>query len=222
MIQYEKTLYGRGIRYIAGVDEVGRGPLAGPMVASAVILDLERIKFMFNDDFTNSDVLDDTLKIYTQIKDSKKLTPKKRFLINDMLKNEAIEYSIMEIPHTQIDKLGIGKATQVSFYESVTKLKKVPEHILTDNFEIKKITPDQQTNIVRGDNHSISIAAASIIAKVYRDDLMEKLHKKYPEYGFVRNKGYGTKEHLDALHKHGHSEVHRKSFEPLKSLLKKL
>jgi ribonuclease HII len=222
MYQYEKSLYKKGIRYIAGVDEVGRGPLAGPMVASAVILDLERIKFMFEDDFTNNDVLDETLKIYTQINDSKILSHKKRLYIRDMIVIEAITYSIVEIEHTHIDKMGISSATQDVFFKSVTKLKKVPEHILTDNFEIKKITKEHQTNIVRGDNKSISIAAASIIAKVYRDELMGKMHDKYPEYGFVRNKGYGTKEHLNALHKHGHCDIHRKSFEPLKSLLKRL
>jgi ribonuclease HII len=222
MIDYEKNLYKKGIRYIAGIDEVGRGPLAGPMVASAVILNLERIKFMFDDDFTKSDVDDETLKIYTQIKDSKKLTHGKRQFIKDMLEKEVIEYSIVEIEHTHIDKLGISEATQLIFYETVSKLKRVPEHILTDNFDIKKITKEHQTNIVGGDNKSITVAAASILAKVYRDELMDKLHYKYPEYGFIRNKGYGTKEHLDALHKHGPCEIHRKSFEPLKSLLKKL
>ena len=131
---------------------------------------------------------------------------------------------IVALKDKQLDeaRVKMSKATQMIFFESVSKLKKVPEHILTDNFEIKKITKEHQTNIVRGDSKSLTIAAASIIAKVYRDELMDTLHDKYPEYGFIRNKGYGTKEHLEALHKHGPCEIHRKSFEPLKSLLKKL
>lgn len=218
MYAYEKNLFNKGIRYIAGVDEVGRGPLAGPLVASAVILNLNRLNILLNDDFSNYDVSGEMPVFYTQIKDSKALTSKKRCYINERLIKEVIDYSIVEISHTHLDRVGISKATQEAFFKSIHKLKYKPEHILTDNFPISKITPEHQTNIVRGDSLSISIAAASIIAKVYRDNLMVKMHHKYPEYGFFTNKGYGTGEHIAALTKYGPCAIHRKSFAPLKSL----
>jgi len=214
MLEFEKNLFNKGIRYVAGVDEVGRGPLAGPMVACAVILDLDKL-------LTINDVSDDwDASYYSQITDSKKLSPKKRDLLEEFIKNKAISFSLAEISNRKLDEIGIAEATQISFFDSINGLSTKPNHILTDSYEIKKITKDGQTNIIRGDSKSISIAAASIVAKVYRDNLMIEHSGKHPEYGFEKHKGYGTKAHIDAIHKHGICPLHRKSFEPVKTLLK--
>lgn len=221
LITYEKELYDKGVRLIAGVDEVGRGPLAGPFVAGAVILDLETI-LNFEKVIRNNDVKNDSdLEIYNTIKDSKKLTHIKRCQINAFLLKAVISYSIVKISNEELDKIGISQATQTAFYRCIQKLKVKPEHILTDAFEIKKITKDSQTNIKEGDNKSISIAAASIIAKVYRDRVMEQMHLIYPNYAFDKNKGYGTKQHLEALKCFGACPIHRKSFHPVSILLSK-
>ena len=226
--QYERKLYNDGIKYIAGIDEVGRGPLAGPFVVSAVILDLEKI---FGRDFEE---LIEKLKIndircrekdnnkellYTQIKDSKKVTPKKRDILADFIKNEAISYSIEVFGPEEVDKYGVSQITQLAFFKAVKDLEVKPQYVLTDTFEVKKITKEEQINIVKGDNKSISIAAASIVAKVYRDNIMVEMHKKYPIYGFDRHKGYGTRYHMDILRSQGPCEIHRKTYEPIKSML---
>jgi len=222
LIGFEKKLYDKGIRLIAGVDEVGRGPLAGPFVAGAVILDLNKVIQYANRDFlkegkyTNNDVADEKiLNSYNQIKDSKKLSVKKRFELNKFLLSAVVSYSIVEISPEELDEIGISETTQKAFYKCIQKLKVKPEHILTDAFPIKKIVSDYQTNIKEGDNRSISIASASIMAKVYRDSLMEKMHLLYPHYGFDRNRGYGTKEHLNAINTFGICPIHRKSFHPV-------
>jgi ribonuclease HII len=257
--QYERKLHDHGIKYVAGIDEVGRGPLAGPFVVSAVILDLEKI---FSEDFQkllkkimakdvlrnkkppskakraqmnknikgeginiNNDVqygkrMIEKAKYYTQIRDSKKVTPKRREVLSEFIKKEAISYSIETFEPEEIDKYGISELTQRAFFSSIKNLNIKPQYVLTDMFEIAKITKQHQTNIVNGDDRSISIASASIVAKVYRDNIMVNMHEKYPKYGFDRHKGYGTKIHMEALHKHGPCEIHRKSFEPVKSMLK--
>ena len=243
--QYERKLFNDGIKYVAGIDEVGRGPLAGPFVVSAVILDLEKI---FDKDLwdllenkeknqraekpKNNDVgyIETTLKekfnrderlLYTQIRDSKKVSPKKRNILSDFIKKEAISYSVEVFQPEEVDEMGISELTQVAFFNAVRNLKIKPQFVLTDTFEIRKITKEQQLNIVSGDNKSISIASASIVAKVFRDNIMIDMHKKYPVYGFDHHKGYGTKYHIEALCAHGPCEIHRKSFEPLKTLIKK-
>jgi ribonuclease HII len=185
---------------------VGRGPIAGPMVICAVILDPEKIT-------TNNDV-------YSQITDSKKLTDKKRRELSKFILNEAIAYSIVTVTSKSLDKHGISKSTQDAFYKAVTSFDKVSaQHFLTDAFAIKKLSKDVQTNIIRGDSLSITIGAASIVAKVYRDDLMLGYHAKYPEYGFDKHKGYGTATHILAIKQYGACDIHRKSFEPIKSLI---
>ncbi|MFC1756007.1 ribonuclease HII [Patescibacteria group bacterium] len=204
---FEKELWDKGLKYVAGIDEVGRGCLAGPMVVCAVILNKEHILDLEN--------LDDEHKIYSDIKDSKLLTPKKRLNIRDNIINEVISYSLVEVPHNKIDSHGITQCTKEAFYSSVKKLNVNPHHILTDNFEVPGIAQQSQTNLIRGDNKSITVAAASIIAKVYRDDLMVKLHEesdKYKVYRFDKHKGYGTALHREMIHKHGRSDIHRKSF----------
>jgi ribonuclease HII len=257
--QYERKLFNHGIKYVAGIDEVGRGPLAGPFVVSAVILDLEKI---FSKDFenliekiTSTNISSDkkppskakkskmnkkldgkrnirnndvqccnfnieNTKYYTQIRDSKKITPKRREVLSEFIIKEAICYSIEVFEPEEIDKFGISDLTQRAFFKSIKNLKIKPQYLLTDMFEIAKITKQHQTNLVNGDDKSISIASASIVAKVFRDNLMVKMHEKYPKYGFDRHKGYGTKMHMEALQKHGPCEIHRKSFEPIKSMLK--
>jgi len=243
--QYERKLYNDGIRYIAGIDEVGRGPLAGPFVVSAVILDLEKVfdkdlwdllenkeKTQRTKVFTNNDVKykkaeskektnKDERLLYTQIKDSKKVSPKKRSILSDFITKEAISYSVEVFQPEEVDEMGISKLTQIAFFNAVRNLKIKPQYVLTDTFEIHKLTKEQQINIVSGDNKSISIASASIVAKVFRDNLMLGMHKIYPIYGFDRHKGYGTKFHMEALCTHGPCEIHRKSFEPVKTLIKK-
>lgn len=217
LFQYENNLLKQGKTLVAGVDEAGRGPLAGPLVASAVILDLIKVKKILDRYFTNNDVLDKKQLLYTQIRDSKKVTEGKRLILNELIKKEAISYSIVVISHKKIDSHGIGEANQMAFYETINNLRVKPQHVFTDHFEIKKLTREHQTNITRGDSVSISVAAASILAKVHRDKIMLNMHKKYPEYGFDKHKGYGTKQHFEALNKHGPCSIHRKTFCPIKS-----
>lgn len=219
--QFERKLYEDGIKYIAGIDEVGRGPLAGPFVVSAVILDLDKLFSVKLDDFPEklSEAKQLPLFSYTQIKDSKKVSANKRERLADFIKKEAISYSIATFSSKDVDNLGITALTQKAFYNVTQKLSNRPQFILTDTFEVDKITKRHQTNIINGDNRSISIAAASIVAKVYRDNIMVGMHKKYPNYGFNRHKGYGTRAHIEALYEFGPCEIHRRSFNPVKTLL---
>ncbi|MFC1700235.1 ribonuclease HII [Patescibacteria group bacterium] len=220
--QFERKLYEQGIKRIAGIDEVGRGPLAGPFVVSAVILDLDKLFSIKIDELPEK--LGDQKQLplfpYTQIKDSKKVSAKKRERLADFIKKEAISYSVAVFPPEEVDKLGISAITQKAFFNAIQKLGKRPQHVLTDTFEVVKLTREHQINIIRGDTRSISIAAASIVAKVFRDNIMIGMHKKYPNYGFDRHKGYGTKDHMDAIFKFGPCDIHRRSFNPVRDLLK--
>jgi len=197
--EFENNLWLQGIQYIAGVDEVGRGCFAGPVVAAAVILP---------QGFTATDKIDD----------SKKLPAKVRKELAEIIKEHAVAFSIAEISVSIINKIGIGKAAQQAFVKAVKGLHTKPEHILIDAFRISELQKMKQTAIIHGDCLSISIAAASIIAKVYRDDLMEKLHPKYTVYDFFSNKGYGTRQHREAIGKYGLCDLHRKSFDLAKFL----
>lgn len=199
MRKFEEELYAKGLKYIAGVDEVGRGPLAGPVVAAAVILPA---------DF---DVLG--------VDDSKKLSPKKRDELFDVIKEQAVAYGIGQVEHDVIDEINILQATKKAMIMAIVNLnekmeaKGLPkaEHILFDAVTIEGAkTP--QTAIVKGDSKSVSIAAASIIAKVTRDRLMVEYHEKYPYYAFDSNKGYGTKAHYEGLREHGTCPIHRMTF----------
>jgi ribonuclease HII len=192
--EFEEQLWLQGLRHIAGVDEVGRGCFAGPVVAAAVIMPQG-----FN--------------VTDEIDDSKKLPAKVRKELSAIIKQHALAYAIAEVPVAIINSIGIGKAAQVAFVKAVQGLTVQPEHILIDAFIIQALKKVKQTAIIHGDGLSISIAAASIIAKVYRDDLMEKLHDKYKEYDFFSNKGYGTKKHRDAIGKYGLCDLHRTSFD---------
>ena len=210
--QFERKYYSNGIKYIAGVDEVGRGPLAGPFVVSAVILDLEKIFGKYSEENPET-------KLYKQINDSKKVTAKKRKILSEFIKNNAISYSIEIFEAEEVDKKGLSKLTQEAFFQAVHNLDIRPQFVLTDVFKIVEWDSEKQRNVVNGDEKSISVASASIVAKVYRDEMMIKKHEKYSVYGFDRNKGYGTKYHINALKEYGPCEIHRKSFKPVKDIL---
>lgn len=215
LFSYEKDLFNQGIRYVAGVDEVGRGPLAGPMVVAAVVLNIEILNQFHSDTLRNNDI-----ESYQKINDSKKVSKKNREILDVFIKEKALSFKIIEVSHVLIDELGISRVTDIAFYDAVIGLHIKPEHVITDNFRISKFPEQIQTNLPKGDSISISVAAASIIGKVYRDTLMTAEHTRYPEYNFDLHKGYGTKKHLEALAKHGPSPIHRRSFEPIKSMLK--
>ena len=219
MIKLETELWDKGINYIAGVDEVGRGPLAGPLVVSAVVLDKNKLLKIRREVIRNNDIGNQKNRLYTQINDSKLLQPRLRREIEQFLISEQITYSITIISPDKIDKWGISKSTQIAFFRSVKQLNIKPDHIITDMFRIRKIPKKYQTNIKKADTESITVAAASILAKVYRDNIMINAHNKYPLYGFDAHKGYGTKKHIEAIHKYGICDIHRKSFEPIKSIL---
>ena len=188
MLDYEKKYQGK---LIAGIDEAGRGPLAGPVVCACVIMPL------------------DEDKIIEGINDSKKLSAKKRDVLYDKIIEKAISYKIVEVDHKTIDEINILQSTRKGMKEAVEGLNITPDIVLIDAVNIDTCLP--QESIIKGDTLSYNIAAASILAKVYRDRLMEKLDKKYPEYGFKKHKGYGTKSHIEALKKYGKSEIHRDS-----------
>jgi ribonuclease HII len=197
MMIFEKSLKQKGFQRIAGVDEVGRGPLAGPVVAASVILP---------DDF-----------YLPGINDSKKLTEAKREqLYEDIVKN-CVSYGIGIVQAEEIDVLNIYQATKKAMVHAVHALCMKPDYLLIDALEID--VPFPQESIIKGDAKSVSIAAASIVAKVTRDRLMVEYSKKYPEYGFEKNAGYGTKEHLEAIRRYGPTPIHRKSFSPIKEMI---
>ena len=196
MKETEKRLFGEGYKYIAGVDEAGRGPLAGPVYAAAVILP--------------PDIRLDG------INDSKKLSPKKREALFDEITEKAIAYSIFPVDEKTIDEINILRATYMAMNGAVNSLSPKPDYVIIDGNSIKDMVIPHET-IVKGDAKSISIAAASVLAKVARDRYITEMSEIYPEYGFEKHKGYGTKEHTDAILKYGASPIHRKTF--LKKLL---
>lgn len=208
-LQYETALWEKGFNNIAGVDEVGRGCIAGPLVTAAVVLNKKHIQS------TAPEILDN----YLAIKDSKLLSAKKRETLSAFILDNAYAYAIETIDVNLVDSIGIAQATQMGFFNSINNLKVKVDHILSDAFEIKGVKKVLQTNIKKGDNLSITIAAASIIAKVYRDKLMVIEGEKYSSYYFEEHKGYGTKKHLEAVKNFGPCAIHRKSFEPIKSFL---
>ena len=189
----EEKLKEKGYLNIAGVDEVGRGCFAGPLVAASVILP-EAFPF----------------KEYMQ--DSKLLNSAKREKLSAVIKLYALSFAIVEIPVSLINSLGVGYANQQALSLSIQQLGKKPDFVLVDGFTIRNIKPSLQKAIIHGDRLHASIAAASILAKVYRDQLMDALHATFPLYNFTENKGYGTKKHRLAITKYGLSPLHRTSF----------
>ena len=217
VIEFEKQKWSQGENFIAGLDEVGRGCLAGPLVTAVVILNKEHYSNLEKD--RNNDVYSELIENYSQIKDSKLLSKTKREQLSEFISKNSIEYNVSVISWLDVDKFGIARATQNSFEQNIDSLKSKVDHFFVDAFKIKKFEDSKQTNIIKGDNKSITIAAASIIGKVYRDSLMEEYAKMYPIYEFENNKGYGTKLHMEKIREHGICEIHRKSFEPIKTML---
>lgn len=196
MLAYEKELYAQGIELIAGVDEVGRGPLAGPVVAAAVILPKG-------------------CKI-PGLNDSKKIPKAKHKEIYEAVLQNAIAIGVGVKDNHVIDQVNIYEATKLAMMEAIGQLEPQPQHLLIDAMKLD--LPISQTSIIKGDANSLSIAAASIVAKVTRDQMMEEFDCEYPGYDFAQNAGYGTANHLAGLDQLGVTPIHRRSFEPVKSM----
>ena len=196
MLTYEKELYAQGLQLIAGVDEVGRGPLAGPVVAAAVILPKN-------------------CKI-PGLNDSKKIPKSKHQAIYQAVLDQAISVGIGVKDNHVIDQANIYEATKLAMLEAIHELDPQPQYLLIDAMKLD--LPISQTSIIKGDANSLSIAAASIVAKVTRDQMMAVYDQEYPGYDFAQNAGYGTTKHLEGLEKQGVSPIHRRSFEPIKSM----
>lgn len=197
LLKYEKELYQKGLTLIAGVDEVGRGPLYGPVVAAAVILP----------------------KNYQLegLTDSKKLSEKKRNTFYEILIKDAISIGVGVVSPERIDEINIYQASKEAMIEALKNLSDIPEHVLIDAMPLELDMPS--TSIIKGDAKSLSIAAASVIAKVTRDRMMYEIHERHPEYHFDKHKGYPTKEHLKAIKNYGLFEGYRKTYGPVKELL---
>jgi ribonuclease HII len=192
-LRFERELQLNGNRYVAGVDEVGRGPLAGPVVCAAVIMPLEEAALVIGVD------------------DSKKLSEKKREQLAEEIKSRALCYTIIEIDEKTIDEINILEATKLGMKKAIETLAIPPEIVLTDgNMTIDTHFP--QHSVIHGDALSYSIGAASIIAKVYRDNLMDEFAKTYPQYAFDKNKGYGTAAHIQGIKEYGLCPIHRRTF----------
>jgi len=192
LLTFERQLWHRGCQFVAGIDEAGRGPLAGPVVAAAVV---------FPKDTTN------TLHIF----DSKQLPAHKREQLKTVVEQHAVSIGIGIVDHDLIDEINILQASLQAMKEAVDQLSVKPDHLLIDGIHAPDINVEN-TCIPKGDSKSMAIAAASIIAKVTRDELMIKLDRKYPGYGFARHKGYPTKAHIKSIHQLGFSPIHRRSF----------
>lgn len=189
---YERKLYNNGTRYICGIDEAGRGPLAGPVVVASVILPQD--------------------SMIEGINDSKKVSEKKRQKIYEQIIQEAISCTVGIVDNNRIDDINILNATKEALHLSIKKLKVKPDIILVDALEGINTEGIPYTSIIKGDAKVYSIAAASIIAKVTRDNMMYEWDKKYPQYGFASHKGYGTAKHIEAIKSNGICEIHRKTF----------
>ena len=200
---YENDLYRRGYKLIAGCDEAGRGPMAGPLVAASVILPVGY-------------KLDD-------LNDSKKLTPKKRDKLFDIIMEDAIEVQVAIISPSDVDDLNVYAASKKAMTDCVLNFKNTPDYVLTDCMPLEEITEKgiEVLDIVKGDAKSATIAASSIIAKVTRDRIMDEYDKVYPQYGFVKHKGYVTKLHREMLEKYGVTPIHRRSFAPVKEVIER-
>lgn len=191
LYEFDLSIKNEGYNIICGVDEAGRGPLAGPVYACAIIM---------KEDF-----------IIPEVNDSKKLSEKKREALYDVILENAIDYSVASVSHKEIDEINILNATLKAMDTAISNLKIKPQLALIDGNQNRGIVTPSRT-VIKGDGLSYNIAAASIIAKVSRDRYIIKMDEIYPEYGFKKHKGYGTKEHMEALRKYGPCEIHRKTF----------
>ncbi|HBF86494.1 MAG TPA: ribonuclease HII [Clostridiales bacterium] len=191
-VNFDRGFLSEKVKYIAGVDEVGRGPLAGPVVCCAVIMPI------FSDETIDG------------VDDSKKLSAKKREFLAEEIKKKAVCYKICRVENDEIDRINILEATKKCMKACVEGLEVKPDLVITDALEIDVSVP--QKDVIKGDATSYTVGAASIVAKVYRDKLMDEYDLIYPAYGFKNNKGYGTKAHTDALKETGYCPIHRKTF----------
>lgn len=199
LYQYEHDLWNDGINYIGGVDEVGRGPLIGPVVTACVVLP----KDFYLEGLT----------------DSKKLTEKKRDIFYDYIMEHALAVSVGMMDEKVIDEVNIYEATKLAMYQAINNCPIKPEHVLIDAMKLENLDIPS-TSIIKGDAKSVTIAAASVIAKVTRDRMMIELDKKYPMYGFKSHKGYPTKKHVEAILKYGLIDGYRKTFKPISEIIK--
>ena len=197
MYELESTFYRKGMQLVAGVDEVGRGPLAGPVTVAAVILKPHWFAAGLND--------------------SKKVTPKHREELARRIREEAAAFSIVSVPPEEIDEINIYQATLLAMYQALKTLSVPPEAVIVDAMPLHGRVPVM--SVVHGDARSASVAAASIVAKVHRDRLIEEYDRQYPGYGFAGHKGYGTARHIEAIRELGITPIHRKSFEPVRSMI---
>ena len=198
LLQFEKELYKKGYKLIAGVDEAGRGPLVGPVVAGAVILP---------ENYT-----------LNGLTDSKKLSEKKRELFYDIIMRDAISVGVGIVDNKKIEEINILEASRLAMNIALDNLKVKPEYILTDAMKLNRDVPVK--DIIHGDALSLNIAAASVIAKVTRDRLMKEFDKLHPEYEFAKHKGYPTKKHIELIKKYGILDEYRKTFSPIKEMLR--
>jgi ribonuclease HII len=197
-LEHENTLRARGFSLIAGIDEAGRGPLAGPVVAAAVVLPCDYH--------------------HNVLRDSKQLTPLQRErLYEELISRVDVFWAVSIVTHRDVDKLNILRATHKAMRAAAAQLTSAPDHVLIDGLPVRPF-PIRQTALVDGDTLSFSIAAASVIAKVTRDRLMLDFDREFPEYGFAQHKGYATALHLDRLRQHGPCPIHRRSFLPVQQL----
>ena len=197
LLAFEKELYNEGFEFICGTDEAGRGPLAGPVVAAAVILPKNMI--------------------IEGVNDSKQLTEKKRNELFDIIYEKALAVGVAFVDNKKIDEINILEASRLAMMEAIKKLEIKPQYVLSDAMKMNIDVPVKP--IIKGDALSINIAAASIIAKVTRDRFMDEMDLKYPNYGFKRHKGYPTKDHIEAIKKYGVTPIHRLTFKPIKTML---
>ncbi|MCD7809983.1 MAG: ribonuclease HII [Erysipelotrichaceae bacterium] len=196
-VEYERHAYQLGKQYIIGLDEAGRGPMAGPLVVAGVI---------FPKGYVNN-----------EINDSKKLSEKKREKLFDIIKHDALAYQIEIISIEDVDKLNVYQASRLGMINAIKHISIQPDYALSDAMPLGDVIEHEA--IIKGDSKSISIGAASILAKVTRDHIMLEYDKQYPEYGFASHKGYPTKQHKEALQKYGVTPIHRRSFQPVKDAL---
>ena len=202
-LREEMTLYAEGYRHIAGLDEAGRGSWAGPVVAGAVVLPIDR---------------PDLFQALDGVRDSKQLTPRQRERLYGIIKSAALSVGVGVVPPDQIDAVGIVPATRQAMDLAIAQLNHPPDFLLIDYLNLPELSIPQKS-ITRGDALALSVAAASIVAKVTRDRLMVELGTRYPGYGFARHKGYGTRQHRESLVRLGPSPVHRLSFAPMRLML---
>lgn len=193
-----------GFRLIAGIDEAGRGAIAGPVVAAAVILPLEQTA---------------KIKLLNEVNDSKQLSPSKREQLYEIILSVALTWGVASVRAKKIDKIGIIPANVEAMKQAVARLDPLPQYLLLDGRMRLHDHPLPQRSVIRGDTRSLSIAAASILAKVTRDRMMKDMNRKFPHYGFSQHKGYCTKGHVAALDKYGPCPIHRHSFAPIRPIL---